>query len=138
MQKLLDSRVFLTVLLILAFLIITHPLWAQTIPHDMGWKDNSTNEDGFKIERKLGAGGTYEEVGQVGKDVTTFVDNAPDGQVYFYRVKAFNVVRESGYSNEAPATGVIDGPTQLIVTTTTEKTTTTKTTIKTTTTMAVP
>jgi len=111
----------------LILFLLASPVFAQPTDHVLTWQQNSTNEDGFKIERKLGTGGTYEQVGQVGKDITTFVDTAPDEQVYFYRVKAFNIAGESPYSNEDPATGPIGGPTQLIITKTVTTTTTTTT-----------
>lgn len=70
------------------------------------WQDNSTNEDGFKIERKTGSGGTYSQIGTVGpiagsgsggyyEDATVAASTT-----YCYRVKAYNSVGDSGYSNE--------------------------------------
>src|SRR5216683_3096363 len=69
----------------------------------LNWTDNSTNEDGFSIERRTDtgsfsvlatttlntAGGTvsYTDVGAVG--------------TYYYRVRAFNKIGNSGYANVA-------------------------------------
>ncbi len=67
---------------------------------DLFWKDNSDNEDGFKIERKV-SGGTYETVATVGADKITYRDSGlTKGVVYYYRVKAFNDKGDSDYSNE--------------------------------------
>ena len=40
---------------------------------DLSWKDNSTNETGYKIERKTGSG-TFVVIGTKAKDMTTFND----------------------------------------------------------------
>ena len=40
---------------------------------DLTWKDNSTNETGFKIERKTDSG-NFAEIGSTAADVTTFSD----------------------------------------------------------------
>lgn len=68
------------------------------------WQDNSNNEDGFKIERKI-IDGTYTLIGSVGANVTTYTDtNLTPGTTYIYRVYAYNSAGNSGYSNEASAT----------------------------------
>ncbi len=71
----------------------------------LGWQDNSANEDGFRIERKLGEAGTYTQVGTVGPGVTTFTQSglSPDNY-YYFRVLAYNAADgDSRYSNEAHA-----------------------------------
>ncbi|MCA1628325.1 MAG: fibronectin type III domain-containing protein, partial [Acidobacteria bacterium] len=73
---------------------------------NLSWADNSNNEDGFRVERKTGATGTYVEIGTVTTGVTTYQDTTglASGIQYFYRVRAYNAVGNSGYSNEAGAT----------------------------------
>ena len=72
---------------------------------NLAWTDNADNEDGFKIERKTGAGGTYAEVGSVNAGVTSFANTGLAASTeYFYRVRAFNGSGNSSYSNEANAT----------------------------------
>lgn len=72
---------------------------------DLTWVDNSNNEDGFKIERKTGAGGLYLEIKTTTADVTSYTDKGlSPATTYFYRVRAFNAGGNSGYSNEANAT----------------------------------
>jgi titin len=79
---------------------------------DLAWADNSGNEDGFKIERKTGAAGTYAEVGTVGANVASYSDNGLDPATeYFYRVRAHNAGGQSDYSNEANATTLPTAPT---------------------------
>ena len=58
---------------------------------NLAWVDNSSNEDGFKIEHKIGAAGTYAKIATTGANVTSFVNTGlTDGVTYFYRVRAFN------------------------------------------------
>jgi uncharacterized delta-60 repeat protein len=68
------------------------------------WRDNSFNETGFKIERKLGHNGTYAQIGTTGAGVTTFPDSGlTSNSFYYYRVKAYNAGEETDYSAEAHA-----------------------------------
>ncbi|MEW5766299.1 MAG: Ig-like domain-containing protein [bacterium] len=71
---------------------------------DLSWQDNSDNETGFSIERKT-SGGSYAEIATVSTGVTTYSDTGLLPAVtYTYRVRAFNAIGYSGYSNEAAAT----------------------------------
>jgi titin len=80
----------------------------QTVSHvriDLSWTDNSTDEVGFKVERKTGAAGTYAEIVTTGANVTSFTDPALSASTgYYYRVRAYNASGFSGYTNEANAT----------------------------------
>jgi len=70
---------------------------------DLTWKDNSNNETGFKIERKVGDG-PFQEIATVPANSSTYADksNIQVKSVYTYRVIAFNDKGNSGnYSNEA-------------------------------------
>ncbi len=84
----------------------------------ISWTDNSTNETGFKIERKTGAGGTYSQIATVGVNVTTYANTGlTENTTYYYRVKAFNAGGDSSYSNEVSATTPMSlpaAPTNLI------------------------
>jgi hypothetical protein len=71
---------------------------------DLAWHDNSSDEQGFRIERSLD-GSAFDEIATVGSNVTTFSDTtaAPD-TLSFYRVLAFNNFGNSDPSNIAFAT----------------------------------
>ena len=78
---------------------------------DLSWTRGSTDETGFKIERKTGVGGVYAQIDTVGAGVTTYQNNvglAP-GTEYYYRVRAYNGGGDSGYSNEGNATTLSAG-----------------------------
>ena len=71
---------------------------------NLAWSDNSNNEDGFKIERKTGAG-AYSQIAIVGAGVTSYPDTTVSpSTTYTYRVRAYNGAGDSAYSNEASAT----------------------------------
>jgi len=72
---------------------------------DLEWTDNSDNKTGFAIERKTGVAGEWGQIDTVGEDVTTYNDMDLDPvTTYYYRVRAYNAVGDSAYSNEANAT----------------------------------
>ena len=72
---------------------------------NLSWTDNSTNETGFKIERRTGSA-NYAVVGTVNADVLAFSDTGlTPNTTYIYRVYAFNAVGNSlTYSNEVTVT----------------------------------
>jgi hypothetical protein len=68
----------------------------------LAWQDNADNENDFTIERKTGTDGAYSQIGSVGANVTSYVDNSVSrGVNYCYRVRAVNSAGASAYSNEA-------------------------------------
>lgn len=72
---------------------------------NLAWTDNATNETGFKIERKTGAGGTYAQIATASANVTSYSNTGlTAGTTYYYQVRANNGAGDSGYSNEATAT----------------------------------
>ncbi|MFQ5454664.1 MAG: fibronectin type III domain-containing protein [Nitrospirota bacterium] len=82
---------------------------------DITWVDNSATESGYRIERKIGAGGQYTEIGTVGADIISYSDTGlTDGLVYYYQVRAYSAAAGySAYSNEASAITPIAPPTSL-------------------------
>ena len=68
---------------------------------DLTWIDHSTNETGFKIERRLD-GGNFAVVGTVNADVLNFSDVGLTANTnYTYRVLSYNAIGSSlTYSNE--------------------------------------
>ena len=79
---------------------------------NLAWTDNSSDEDGFKIERCTGAGCTnFAEIAQVGAGVSSYNNTGlSSSTTYRYRVRAFNASGNSGYSNEASATTFNQAP----------------------------
>lgn len=54
------------------------------------WVDNSANENGFRIERKIKNQG-YKQIGQTNTDITTYNDTTSvAGTQYCYRLVTFN------------------------------------------------
>jgi hypothetical protein len=69
------------------------------------WKDNSTDEDGFDVERKETQGnGAFTALDSVPFDSALYHDAAVNlGSSYTYRVRARRATGYSAYSNEATA-----------------------------------
>lgn len=83
---------------------LTATLISQT-QVDLSWTDKSTNEDGFKIERKTNTS-SFTTVGSVASNISLFSDNGLlPNTTYTYRVLAFNSAGTSStYSNEVVIT----------------------------------
>ena len=82
----------------------------------LDWKDNSTGETGYIVERKTGANGGWARllVGNV-PDLNSFVDNQSPG-TYFYRVSAYKYGVAIGPTGaEVSATVAPPASTQLTV-----------------------
>jgi hypothetical protein len=81
-----------------------HPMSQNTVSGSqvtLTWQDSSSNELGFKIERKTGAEGTYQEIAKVGPNVTIYTDTELSRErTYYYRVRAYNSDGHSAYSEE--------------------------------------
>jgi len=72
---------------------------------NLAWTDNASSETGFKVERKMGASGTYAEIASLGANITAYSNTGlTNATQYFYRVRAFNANGHSAYSNEAEGT----------------------------------
>lgn len=86
----------------------------STTQINLSWTDHSTNETGFKIERKTGSG-VYAVVGTTATDITTFSDaGLTPSTTYTYRVYSNNAFGNSlTYSNELnlTTTSLINLPT---------------------------
>jgi len=63
------------------------------------WSDNSTNEDGFVVERRTGVG-AFEEIATLIANNFTFLDTSFEkNKTYTYRIYAYNEQGNSNYSN---------------------------------------
>ena len=85
----------------------------------LAWTDNSNNETGFKIQRKLGATGGYATINTVAANATTYTDSDSallDGTQYYYKVCATNSAGDSSYSNEVNGITTMRVPTGLVAT----------------------
>ena len=75
---------------------------------NLAWTDNAADESGFRIERApdaAGAPGTFAQIASVGANVTTYGNTGlTTGTQYWYRVRAYNSVGTSAYTNVAGAT----------------------------------
>jgi subtilisin family serine protease len=81
---------------------------------NLSWTDLSSNESRFEIERKTGPGGTYSRIANVAADKTSYSDTGlSEKMTYDYRASAINSAGNSGYSNEADATTILAGPSNL-------------------------
>lgn len=70
---------------------------------NLNWKDTSTNESGFRIERLNGA--NYVQIASVGANVQTYTDSGlTSGSTYCYRVRAFNAAGSSETTDAACGT----------------------------------
>lgn len=83
-------------------------LQVNAISHDkitLQWLDNSDNEDGFIVERKVAPAAAFSNLATLGSNVTAFTDTGlTQNTVYGYRVAALNQKGISNYSNEAATT----------------------------------
>ncbi len=71
---------------------------------NLAWTDNGNNEDGFRIERSTD-NLVFTEIATVGPNVATYSNTGlAIPTTYYYRVRAYNVGGNSGYSNTASAT----------------------------------
>jgi subtilisin family serine protease len=69
------------------------------------WTDNSEDETGFKIERKLSSGTVFKQVGTVAAGVTTYTSSGMVAETeYDFRVRANNGTLNSQYTDIATAT----------------------------------
>ncbi|GEM_PF-1301914 len=82
---------------------IAAPLCSQI---NLTWQDNSNNEEGFRIERRV-SNGSYATLATVAANMTSYSDTmgVQANTQYFYRLKALNsTFGDSPYSNEVSIT----------------------------------
>ncbi|MHC4125938.1 MAG: fibronectin type III domain-containing protein, partial [Planctomycetota bacterium] len=83
---------------------------------DLSWTDNSSNEDGFFIERKLTTGGTWERLYPVtGPNVESYSARVAPSTNYSFRVCAYNTGGDSSYTSTATGTSQSHTPTSYYV-----------------------
>jgi subtilisin family serine protease len=70
----------------------------------LSWEDKATGEDGYTVERSSG-GGAFTEIATLPAGTSSYADSSVTGGIsYAYRVKAFNNIAASSYSNDVSVT----------------------------------
>ena len=78
----------------------------------IGWADNSTDETGFKINKKTSSETTYTALTTTEANVVTYTDSSViEGTTYFYAVSAVNSNGDSRFSNPVSITVDATAPT---------------------------
>jgi len=62
-------KLFLPSFLFTLLTVLGSPAAITAAQLTLSWSDNSTNEDGFRVDRRTGTAGTYAEIAVVGVDV---------------------------------------------------------------------
>ncbi len=62
------------------------------------WSHSGNNEEGFKIERSTD-GVNFSQIDTTGANITYYFDGGVSSGTYYYQVRAYNAVGNSGYSN---------------------------------------
>lgn len=71
----------------------------------LAWNVLSSNESGFKLERKTAEAANYSEIAALPAGTPVFVDSGlPADTAFFYRIRSTNEAGGSAYSAEASAT----------------------------------
>jgi hypothetical protein len=71
---------------------------------NLEWNDNSGDEDGFRLERRVLPDGRYIPLTLTSMDETSFNDTALGEEItYSYRVQAYSINGDSSYSEETTA-----------------------------------
>ena len=72
---------------------------------NLAWQDNANNEAGDYVEQSTDGGNTWTQIATTGVNSASYaVTGLQPGMSYFFRVRAFNVLGDSAYSNAASAT----------------------------------
>ncbi len=67
------------------------------------WTDIANNETGFKVERSTD-NVNFTQIGTKGVNATSYTDLNPGTGTFYYKVRAYNVVGNSGYTNTSSIT----------------------------------
>ena len=68
---------------------------------DLSWQDNSDNESGFMVQRRVDGSSDWVEIGKTAANATLFSDSGLEPTTtHHYRVRAFNIIESSAFSNQ--------------------------------------
>ncbi|HEX6625240.1 MAG TPA: Ig-like domain-containing protein, partial [Pyrinomonadaceae bacterium] len=81
---------------------VNQGLGTVTADVTLTWADNSSDEQGFKVERRT-ATGAYSQVALLPANTTTASFFAGSNDDAFFRVRAYNAAGDTAYTNEAGA-----------------------------------
>jgi alpha-tubulin suppressor-like RCC1 family protein len=75
---------------------------------NLSWTDNSNNEDGFEIERRIFNNTVYVLIAKVGSNTVFYSDTGLNQlTTYFYRVRASNIIGDKSiWSNETGVSSI--------------------------------
>ena len=77
---------------------------------ELSWRDNATDELGYKIERREEGEDTFEQVARTGVDSTGYTDGGLDSnKTYAYRIRAYNEASDSDYVTMAENVTTLEG-----------------------------
>ena len=72
---------------------------------DLSWRDNSDEEEGFRVQRRVEGSSEWIDIGTTAANVTAYSDTGLESATsYHYRVRAYKDIVNSDFSNEAVAT----------------------------------
>ena len=78
---------------------------ASAVQINLQWADNASNEDGYYVEQSNNAGASWSQIATLGVNAQSYaVTRLMAGTTYSFRVRAFNSLGPSTYSNVATAT----------------------------------
>ena len=90
---------------------------STTTEIDLVWQDNATNEDGYKILRKTGTSGTFNQIVLLPANSTGYQDKGlSPGTLYDYHIVAYNIAGNADFAGvtestvSAPPTGLTPMP----------------------------
>ena len=68
---------------------------------DLAWQDNSDGETVFMVQRRVEGSDDWVEIGTAAANTTLFSDSGLEPTTtYHYRVRAFNIIQSSAFSNQ--------------------------------------
>jgi titin len=83
---------------------------------NLTWKDNSSNETGFAIERSVN-GGAFSLLSTVASNTVSYIDSTVStGSTYAYRVAATNLMGLTAYTNTVSINVPLNAPSNLTAT----------------------